>query len=138
MIPFFWSTLLGRWLFINIYIPWILEYRYISKDKRLAFVPRATVVHKPASTPQWLPTDGMTAVLSQWSIMKAQSWGPDWVERSLFSVQLWKWFTEPPISTCHWGIPFLTKIYIYRAIWFHISWRKQNKIASSQKYVWRD
>ena len=112
IIPFFWRIFLGRELFVNIYVQWILEHRYISKDKNLAFVLRAKEVHRLANSRQWLPTNGTFTSLLEWSIMKAQSWGPDCMEQLLLSVLLWKQFIKPPISTCHHSVPFLTEIYI--------------------------
>ena len=112
IIPFSWRIFLGRELFVNIYVQRILGYRYISKDKTLTFVLRAKKVYRLANSPQRLTTTGAFTALLEWSVTKAQSWGPDCMEQLLLSVLLWKRFIKPPISTCHHSVPFLTEIYI--------------------------
>lgn len=65
----------------------------------------------------------MAAASSEWRAKNVQSWGPDWMEQSLFSVLLWKWFTELSISTIIWKHPF-TENYIEKTTLFLLSGMK--------------
>lgn len=65
----------------------------------------------------------MAAALSERRAKNAQSWGPDWMEQSLFSVLLWKWSVELSISTVIWKHP-VTQNCIERTTLFLLSGMK--------------